>query len=123
MQHALAFQLGCEPADFLHQAARRDRAVVQQRLVSDVDELEHVWYPGVSSGGESAENSGYSPRNFTKRSRDPPDSRSSISTSSATARVIAIPRPPSLRSPLPRPPRSAGSNPWPSSATSTTSRS
>ena len=38
---ALAGQRLGEPPDLVHQAARRDRRVIRERLVSDIDELEH----------------------------------------------------------------------------------
>src|SRR5262249_22539412 len=121
VQDTLAFDLSREPANLIHRVARRDRPVVEQGLVADVDELEHrTERDGLD---ESAENSRYSLRNFTKRSRDPPDSGEPISTSSATARMIAIPSPPSLRSPFPPGVLSSRWNPAPSSVTSTTSRS
>ena len=40
---ALALERLREPADLVHEPARRDRRVVAQRFVTDVDELEHDW--------------------------------------------------------------------------------
>ena len=34
-----------EPADLLHQPARRERGVVRDGLMSDVDQLQHGWLP------------------------------------------------------------------------------
>src|SRR5262249_18035175 len=41
VQDTLALDLSREPPYLLHQAARRDRPVIEQGLVADVDELEH----------------------------------------------------------------------------------
>ena len=98
-----------EAPDVLHEAARGDRRVIGERLVSDVDELQQGCADYVSV--------------LTNRRREPfPLGRDPISTSSAIARMIAIPSPPSDKD-SGSAPRSPGSKPAPSSATSITSRS
>src|SRR5712691_3736937 len=98
-----------EATDLLHQATRGDRRVIRERLVSDVDELQQGCADYVSV--------------LMNRRREPfPLGRDPISTSSAIARMIAIPSPPSAKETESAPP-SPGSKPAPSSATSITSRS
>src|ERR671935_60031 len=46
MHDALALERLGELADLVHEPARRDRRVVAQGLVTDVDELEHVVLDG-----------------------------------------------------------------------------
>ena len=83
-----------QPPDLLHQPTRGDGRVVRERLLSDVDELEHQRPPRIAIELGGAQSS----RSLTNRRREPPPSRSPISTSSVSARMISIPRPPSSRS-------------------------
>src|SRR4029078_3905720 len=106
-----------QPPDLVHQPARDDRGVLGERLRSDVDELEHRGEARVRRTTVR-----YSRSNLTKRSREPaPSGRLPTSNSSASAWMIAMPRPPSSRSS--RWSRAPGTKPWPLSAPSTISRS
>ena len=98
-------------ADLVHQPARRERRVIRERLVADVDELQQT--------------AGQAVRTLTKRNLEPrPPGPRPSANSSAIARMIAIPRPPSVSvSRSPASPSSAGSKPPPSSFTSIASRS
>src|SRR3954471_7084997 len=100
-----------ELAYLLHQPARGERRVIRERLVSDVDELQQA--------------DGQAVRTLTKRSLEPrPWGPRPSANSSAIARMIAMPRPPSVSvSRSPGSPSSAGSKPPPSSFTSIASRS
>jgi hypothetical protein len=50
MHQPLPAQRLGEPADLLHQPARRDRRVVRERFLADVDELEHQRPPRIPFG-------------------------------------------------------------------------
>ena len=77
--------------------------------MSDVDDREHVQTSELVPGLGSCGGAGYAWMNFTNLSRDPcPLSPGPSSSSSASSRMIAIPRPPSLS---PSSPTSVGSGP------------
>ena len=84
-----------EPPDLVHEPAGRDRRVVAERLVADVDEREH----GRRGRSVAAGSDGQPSRSLTKRRREPrPSGPRPISNSSAIVWMIAIPSPPSVSS-------------------------
>src|SRR5439155_8816755 len=117
MDHALALQRLGEPMNLVDETARGDRRVVGEALVPDVDELEQ------SRGSLPWDAARQSTKRLTNRSREPPPFRRPISSSSASAWMMAMPRPPSESSSDSSGPPSPCSNPSPVSVTSITRRS
>src|SRR5919109_2345409 len=121
---ALPGKRATESLDVGHQPATADRRVIDERLRTDVDVREHRL--GVSARPEPGLQcvSASAWMNFTNRSRDPcPRSPGPTSSSSASSRMIAMPRPPSESIASPADWRSRTVKPSPSSDTSTTRRS